>query len=93
VTVTNLGPDTASGTVTVVGVDQRPNTGDYLLSADFTGLLAGTSTDIVLSWVVGDGPPNGLPQIVDWTATVVASGDTNPANNEATARSQVVPNP
>jgi hypothetical protein len=93
VTVTNLGPDTASGTMTVVGVDQRPNTGDYLLSADFTGLLAGTSTDIVLSWVVGDGPPNGLPQIVDWTATVVASGDTNPANNEATARSQVVPNP
>mgnify|MGYP001818852236 CR=1 FL=1 len=94
VTVTNLGPDTASGLVTLVGVDQRPETDDYLLSADFSNLLAGASTDIVLSWTTGDAPAAGRPQNVDWTATVVDQpADTNPANDQATARSQVVPNP
>ena len=94
VTVTNLGPDAASGTVTVVGVDQRADTDDYLLSADFSNLLYGASTDIVLSWTTGEGPPAGQPQNVNWTATVVDQPpDTNPANDEATARSQVVPNP
>ena len=93
VTVTNLGPDTASGTVTLVGVDQLPATPDYLLSADFSNLLAGASTDITLTWSTGDGPPAGSPQNVNWTATITAEGDTNPANDVATARSLVVPNP
>jgi hypothetical protein len=93
VTVTNLGPDTASGSVTLIGVDQRGDTDDYRLSAFFNDLLAGASTDIVLSWTTGDAPPDGLPQNVEWTAIVEADGDTNPANDQATARSQVVPNP
>ena len=93
VTVNNLGPDVASGTVTLVGVDQRAGTDDYVLSAIFSNLLAGASTDIVLSWTTGDAPPDGLPQNVDWTATVEADGDTNPANDVATAQSRVLPNP
>ena len=94
VTVTNLGPDIASGTVTVVGVDQRAETDDYVLSADFSNLLAGASTDIVLLWVTGDGPPTGLPQTVNWTATVVDQPpDANPANDVDTARSLLLPNP
>ena len=94
VTVTNLGPDTASGTVSLVGVDQRADTDDYLFSDDFSNLLAGASATVVLSWMTGDGPPNGLPQNVDWTATVVDQPpDLNPGNGVATARSQVVPNP
>ena len=91
--VTNLGPDVASGTVTLVGVDQRADTADYLLSGTFSDLLPGASTTIVLSWATGDAPPDGLPQNVTWTATVNATGDTNPANDVATAVSKVVPNP
>jgi hypothetical protein len=93
VTVTNLGPDVASGTVTLVGVDQRADTPDYVLSGTFSNLLADASTSIVLSWTTGNGPPAGLPQNVTWTATVVAPGDTNPANDVATGISKVVPNP
>lgn len=93
VTVTNLGPDEASGTVSLVGVDQRADTPDYVLSGTFSNLPPDTSTTIVLSWTTGNPPPGGLPQNVTWTATVVADGDTNPANDVATARSQVVPNP
>jgi len=94
VTVTNLGPDDgASGTVRLVGVDQRADTEDYVLSALFSELPADTSTDIPLSWTTGNAPPDGLPQNVTWTATVVAPGDTNPANDVATAVSKVVPNP
>jgi hypothetical protein len=94
VTLTNLGPDAASGTVTVRGVDQRAGTADYVLSAFFSDLtVEGSPTSIVLVWTTGDAPPDGRPQNVSWTATVVANGDTNPANDVATAVSKVVPNP
>jgi len=91
VSITNLGPETASGAVTLVGVDQRADTPDYEFSATFGNLVADASTDIVLAWTTGDGPPAGLPQRVTWTATVVAPDDTNPANDVATATSLVVP--
>ncbi|MGD8932566.1 MAG: hypothetical protein PVI52_08345, partial [Chromatiales bacterium] len=93
VTLVNLGTTTASGTVTLVGIDQRDEVPDYLLSEGFTDLPAGASTTLVFSWTTGDAPPTGLPQTVEWTATVAVPGDSVPANDVATARSKVTNNP
>ena len=84
VEVTNNGPAAASGTVTLTGVSNR---GDIVEFTDsFTDLVAGDEFDAVWPWTA----PGGKPSTISWTAVVTTDGgDTNPANDTATARTKV----
>jgi len=85
-TVTNSGPDTTTTCgVEVNGVSNRgvaygPFTGDC------ANLPVGQSQSFTFPWTAPT-----LPGNVTWTATVTAEGDTNPANDSATVRTQVAP--
>jgi hypothetical protein len=85
-TVTNIGPDTTTTCdVEVTGISNRGVT-----YGPFTGscanLPAGVSQSFTFPWTAPTRPGN-----VDWTATVTAEGDTNPANDTATLKTQISP--
>jgi hypothetical protein len=82
VAVTNLGPAAASGTVTLTGVSNRGETVNF--SATFTDLAPGAEFDAEWEWTAPD-----RTATVNWTATVIAEGDTNPVNNTATGITKV----
>jgi hypothetical protein len=85
-TVTNTGPDaTAACEVQVTGVTNRGiGYGPY--DGDCETLPVGQSQSFTFPWTAPSRPGN-----VTWTATVTAEGDTNPANDSATVRTQIVP--
>jgi hypothetical protein len=85
-TVTNSGPDTTTNCdVEVTGVSNRGVLyGPF--EGDCAGLAAGDSQSYTFAWTAPGRPGN-----VTWTATVTADGDTNTANNEATALTQISP--
>jgi hypothetical protein len=85
-TVTNSGPDaTTTCGVEVSGVSNRGETYE-LPTGDCANLAAGQSQSFTFPWTAPTRPGN-----VVWTATVTADGDTNPANNSATAQTQISP--
>ncbi|MGR9086568.1 MAG: hypothetical protein ACU841_05765 [Gammaproteobacteria bacterium] len=82
VSVTNNGPNSASGQVKLDGTDSRGF--DLNQSFDFTDLASGQSQ----SWTVIFTAPS-YATTIDWTATVVAPGDVLSTNNTLTATTQV----
>jgi hypothetical protein len=83
VVVTNNGPAAASGTVTLTGVNLRGYTVEF--SASFTDLASGEVFEPNWDWTAPDRLGN-----VNWTATVTTDGgDTDPANDTATATTLV----
>jgi len=86
VEVTNNGPASASGTVTLTGVSNRGDTWEY--SASFTDLAAGAEFEAEWEWTA----PDNRPAKVTWTAEVTADSgeDTNPINDTATAITNVI---
>jgi hypothetical protein len=85
-TVTNSGPDTTSTcSVDVSGVSNRGGT-----YGPFTGSCANLpvnqSQSFTFPWTAPPQPGN-----VTWTATVTAEGDTNPANDSKTLKTQITP--
>lgn len=86
VSVANAGPDPATGTVTVTAV---PADGSTVVGSpwifNFTDLNAGQSTSFTQSFSV----TVSQPTTIDWTATVSAQFDVNPANNAVVATSNV----
>ena len=84
VKVTNNGPAAASGTVTVTGVSNRGDTVEF--SESFTDVADGEEFEA--KWEFG--APGTKPSTINWTATVsTGGGDTNPANDTATAQTKV----
>jgi hypothetical protein len=84
VNVTNLGPDTANGVVTVVATNGG-KLGEW--SFPFVDLPAGQTVSNTQQFII-----NTTSDTINWTATVVAGGpgtDPNPGNNEVTAISTV----
>lgn len=77
-TVANYGPAIASGVLNIVGTLDGETI--EAQSFEFGPMAPGESEKTTFSWVVGD--DRG---IVNWTATLIADGDTNLANNEYTA--------
>jgi len=87
VDVENLGPDAASGSVTLLGVDPDGITvADF--SASFDALAAGTTQTFPFVWTA---PVVTSSTTITWGATVTAPGDTNPDNNVRSATTKVVP--
>lgn len=86
VTVTNLGPgDMADGAVIELsGVTNRGTTfGPY--SENYPDLPEGSAVSPVFPFTA----PTDRSTKIDWTATVTSGSDTNPANDSATAKTQV----
>ncbi len=84
VDVTNNGPAVASGTVTLTGVSNRGDIVEF--AAPFTALAAGDVYEAVWLWTA----PDGKPANISWTAVVTTDGgDSNPANDTATAATKV----
>ena len=82
--VTNNGPATASGTVTLTGVSNRGDMVEF--SAAFIDLASGTSFTGSWLWTAA----GSRPATYLWTATVTSSvADTDPSNDTATATTQV----
>jgi hypothetical protein len=84
VNVTNLGPDTANGVVTVVATNGG-TLGEW--SFPFVDLPAGQTVSNTQLFII-----NTTSDTINWTATVVAGPpgtDPNPGNNEVTAISTV----
>ena len=86
VAITNLGPDTAEGTVTVTAVtpDNVSIPGfprEYL----FSDLAGGENESWTESFVID----LGYATTVTWTATIVAEFDVNPGNNSVSASTVV----
>jgi hypothetical protein len=87
VNVTNLGPDTANGVVTVVATNGG-KLGEW--SFPFADLPAGQTVSNTQQFII-----NTTSNSINWTATVVAGGpgtDPNPGNDSVTATS-IVSNP
>ena len=83
VEVTNLGPAAASGTITLTGVSTRSDTVEF--SESFTDLAPGEVYEAEWDWTAPD-----RPATIIWTAIVSTDGgDTNPANDTATAATRV----
>jgi hypothetical protein len=80
---TNDGPDAASGTLSVVGVDSKGKTVAEF-SDDFMDLAAGDWASSTFFWTA----PRRSTEIT-WTATLDAEGDTDLSNNTATAKTIV----
>jgi hypothetical protein len=83
VTVSNSGPATASGTVTLTGVSNRGET--VVFTASFFDLASGAVFEPVWDWTA----PGGKPATIRWLAEVTSIDDTNAANNTATAITKV----
>jgi hypothetical protein len=76
--VTNVGPEPASGVVTINGIDSAGNlVGQY--SQNFTALAPGGVLRITYAWTAPTAPTT-----VTWTGTVTAIGDANPGNDVLT---------
>jgi hypothetical protein len=86
VTVSNAGPEAASGTVTVTAVDENQGPiPTFPRVYDFADLAAGTAR----SWTELFSIDLGYATTVTWTATVEAEFDVNPLNNSVTEITQV----
>ena len=87
VVVTNSGPaDVGGAVVTLTGVTNR---GDIISvtpnQAPLGRLVSDETATVTFDWTA----PGGKPATISWTATVTADGDTNPANDTATAKTKV----
>ena len=85
-TVTNLGPSDLAGDaeVEVTGITNRGTVfGPYL--ATISVLAAGDADAAAFPFTA----PSDKSSKIEWTATVTSSGDTNPTNNAATAKTKV----
>ena len=85
--VTNSGPaDVGGAVVTLTGVTNR---GDIISvtpnQAPLGRLVSDETATVTFDWTA----PGGKPATISWTATVTADGDTNPANDTATAKTKV----
>jgi len=86
VVVTNSGADVSGAVVTLTGVTNRGDTISGTPDSESLGLLtSGESQTVTFDWTA----PGGKPATISWTATVTAEGDTNPANDTATASTKV----
>jgi spore coat protein A, manganese oxidase len=81
IAIANVGEVKTSGTVTLEANGSVVKTFSYTLAA-------GRKTTLKFEWIA---PVVTTPLTVNWLATVVAAGDDNPANNSATATTQVKP--
>ncbi len=87
ITVANAGPDVASGTVTVTGLNFNGTPLVAPIVRDFSNLAAGASqtwsflVEITVPWV---------PNRIFWTATVTGEHDVNANNNTVTAVTEIV---
>ena len=78
VTVRNNGPAVASGTMEMVGVMEGRSWTYGPWEANFSNLAPGASITYTKSWSTNI----NQPVIIEWRATVIGTGDTNPDNNE-----------
>ena len=83
VKVTNNGPASATGSVTLTGVSNRGNT--VVFTDTITNLASGAQFEAQWDWTA----PAGKPATIRWTATVSSSGDILANNNTATAITKV----
>ena len=78
VAITNLGPDTAGGTVTVTAVTpDNVSIPSFPREYPFSDLAGGENESWTESFVID----LGYATTVTWTATIVAEFDVNPGNN------------
>jgi len=87
VAVTNSGPaDVAGAVVTLTGVTNRGDIISVTPNQSSLGRLeSGDTATVTFDWTA----PGGKPATISWTAVVTAEGDTNPANDTATAKTKV----
>ena len=82
--IKNMGPNAASGTVTVTGTDSDGAT-VATFSGEFNDLAAERRVKFEFNWKAP-----AYPTVISWVAEVTAAGDTNPSNNTATATTRVI---